>query len=89
MFFVKGVTPGRHGENMQTPHRKAILTTPPGRRALEGMRTGTTTHSLCAYAVPSGNRTHDLLAVRPLHHHASLTCFFMFSYMGLELPRCY
>ena len=76
--FVKGVpeeTPGRHGENMQTPHRKAVSTTPPGRRTLEDMRTGTTTQSFRAHAVPGGNRTHDLRAERrgcyPLHHHAS------------------
>ena len=27
--FCEGINPRRHGENMQTPHRKALLPTPP------------------------------------------------------------
>src|SRR4029434_2332572 len=61
-FFLLGSlveeTPCEHGENMQTPHRKAreiahLSTVHPGEDLPPG-----------ANSAPCGNRTHDLLAVR-------------------------
>src|SRR4029434_10704660 len=53
MFFLLGFlveeTPCEHGENIQTPHRKA--------REIAHLSTE-------APRAPCGNRTHDLLAVR-------------------------
>src|SRR4029434_6680542 len=69
MFFLLGFlleeTPCEHGENMQTPHRKAreIAHLPPR-----------------ANSTPCGNQTHDLLAARrqckqckQLSHRATLS----------------
>src|SRR4029434_8466981 len=62
MFFLLGFlleeTPCEHGENMQTPHRKA--------REIAHLSTVHSGEDLPprANSTPSGNRTHDLLAVR-------------------------
>src|SRR4029434_10510368 len=62
MFFLLGFlveeTPCEHGENMQTPHRKA--------REIAHLSTVHSREDLPprANSAPCGNRTHDLLAVR-------------------------
>ena len=61
MFFCEGTYPRGHGENMQTPHRKALLPSPPRVWALMTRRRE---HAPSTHSVPSGNRTLDLLAVR-------------------------
>src|SRR4029434_6844690 len=56
--FLVEETPSEHGENMQTPHRKA--------REIAHMSTVHSGEDLRprATSAPCGNRTHDLLAVR-------------------------
>ena len=63
--FCEGTYPRGHGENMQTPHRKALSPTPPRVWALMTRRRE---HAASAHSVPSGNRTQDLLAVRRQHY---------------------
>src|SRR4029434_8945561 len=77
MFLLLGFlveeTPCEHGENMQTPHRKA--------REIAHLSTVHSGEDLPprANSAPCGNQTHDLLAVRRqckhLSHRAiSLSC---------------
>src|SRR4029434_270467 len=69
--FLAEETPCEHGENMQTPHRKA--------REIAHLSTVHSGEDLPprANSVPCGNQTHDLLAVRlqckQLSHRASDT----------------
>src|SRR4029434_2266216 len=69
MFFLLGSlvgeTPCEHGENMQTPHRKA--------REIAQLSTVHSGEDLPprANSAPCGNRTHDLLVVRRQCKHLS------------------
>ena len=75
--FCEGILPWGHGENMQTPHRKALSPTPPRVWTLMTRRRG---HAPSTHSVPGGNRTQDLLAVRRqryrLRHRAPRWHFF-------------
>ena len=63
--FLVEETPCEHGENMQTPHRKA--------REIAHLSTVHSGEDLPprANSAPCGNRTHDLLAVRRQCKHLS------------------
>ena len=75
LWGVRGTYARRHRENMQTPHRKALLANPTfcgcGHRPRRVWDTPPAPTSS-----PGGNRTQDLLAVRrrgtQLRHRASL-----------------
>src|SRR4029434_1766745 len=86
MFFLLGSlveeTPCEHGENMQTPHRKA--------RVIAHLSTVHSGEDLPprANSAPCGNRTHDILAVRQqckqcklqLSHRATILLITKYSY---------
>ena len=83
--FCEGTYPRRHGENMQTPHRKALSPTPPRVWALMTRRRG---HAPSAHSVPGGNRTQDLLAVRRqryrLRHRAPLDVTIVYGHSEIQ-----